>query len=80
MRGVHGPEAVCETIPNLWIQTTVHSEDSEAWWWWYGHVSPMMVLGLFIAPGLMDQFAYVKIPSEVMLHYAEEDIPLKWVF
>uniref|UniRef100_A0A3Q3W3Y0 Tc1-like transposase DDE domain-containing protein n=1 Tax=Mola mola TaxID=94237 RepID=A0A3Q3W3Y0_MOLML len=28
----------------------------------------------------MDQFAYVKILEEVMLPYAEEDMPLKWVF
>uniref|UniRef100_A0A3Q3VNB2 Tc1-like transposase DDE domain-containing protein n=1 Tax=Mola mola TaxID=94237 RepID=A0A3Q3VNB2_MOLML len=28
----------------------------------------------------MDQFAYVKILEEVTLPYAEEDMPLKWVF
>uniref|UniRef100_A0A3B4ZVG3 Tc1-like transposase DDE domain-containing protein n=1 Tax=Stegastes partitus TaxID=144197 RepID=A0A3B4ZVG3_9TELE len=28
----------------------------------------------------MDQFAYIKILKEVMLPYAEEEMPLKWVF
>lgn len=27
-----------------------------------------------------DQFAYVKALDEVMLPYAEEDMPLKWMF
>lgn len=28
----------------------------------------------------MDQFGYVKILDDVMLPYAEEEMPLKWVF
>ncbi len=28
----------------------------------------------------MDQFEYIKILKEVMLPYAEEEMPLKWVF
>ncbi len=28
----------------------------------------------------MDQFKYIKILKEVMLPYAEEEMPLKWVF
>lgn len=28
----------------------------------------------------MDQFEYIKILEEIMLHYAEEEMPLKWVF
>uniref|UniRef100_A0A8D0D7H8 Tc1-like transposase DDE domain-containing protein n=1 Tax=Sander lucioperca TaxID=283035 RepID=A0A8D0D7H8_SANLU len=28
----------------------------------------------------MDQFQYIKILEEVMLPYAEEEMPLKWVF
>lgn len=28
----------------------------------------------------MDQFEYIKIIEEVVLSYAEEEIPLKWVF
>ena len=30
--------------------------------------------------GIMDQFEYIKILEEVTLPYAEEEIPLKWVF
>lgn len=40
-----------------------------------------MVSGLFIAiPGIMDQLEYIKILEQVVLLYAEEEIPLKWVF
>uniref|UniRef100_A0A7N8XIW6 Transposase Tc1-like domain-containing protein n=1 Tax=Mastacembelus armatus TaxID=205130 RepID=A0A7N8XIW6_9TELE len=35
---------------------------------------------IYRIPGIMDQFAYVKILEEVMLPYAEEDMPLKWLF
>ena len=28
----------------------------------------------------MDQFEYIKILEEIMLPYAEEEMPLKWVF
>ncbi len=28
----------------------------------------------------MDQFEYIKIIKEVMLPYAEEEMPLEWVF
>lgn len=28
--------------------------------------------------GIMDQFAYAKVLEEIMLPYAEEDMPLKW--
>lgn len=30
--------------------------------------------------GIMDQHKYVEILEEVMLPYAEEEMPLKWVF
>uniref|UniRef100_A0A3Q3W1G3 Transposase Tc1-like domain-containing protein n=1 Tax=Mola mola TaxID=94237 RepID=A0A3Q3W1G3_MOLML len=29
---------------------------------------------------IMDQFGYIKILEEVMLPYAEDEMPLKWVF
>ncbi|KAK1789440.1 hypothetical protein P4O66_015368 [Electrophorus voltai] len=29
---------------------------------------------------VMDQFAYIKILEEVRLPYAEEEMPLKWIF
>uniref|UniRef100_A0A3Q2XW73 Transposase Tc1-like domain-containing protein n=1 Tax=Hippocampus comes TaxID=109280 RepID=A0A3Q2XW73_HIPCM len=35
---------------------------------------------IYRIPGIVDQFVYVKILEEVMLPYAEEDMPLKWVF
>ncbi|XP_040914001.1 uncharacterized protein LOC121194919 isoform X1 [Toxotes jaculatrix] len=30
--------------------------------------------------GIMDQFEYIKILEEIMLPYAEEEMPLKWAF
>ena len=35
---------------------------------------------IYRIPGIMDQFGYIKILEEVMLPYAEEEMPLKWVF
>ena len=35
---------------------------------------------IYCIPGIMDQFEYVKILEEIMLPYAEEEMPLKWVF
>ena len=35
---------------------------------------------IYHIPGIMDQFGYIKILEEVMLPYAEEEMPLKWVF
>ncbi len=69
--------------PKHWIQATVHCEDSEAWW--RKHHDMGMFLILRVGPiyhirGIMDQFEYIKIPKEVMLPYAEEVMPLKWVF
>ena len=31
-------------------------------------------------PGIVDQFEYIKILKELMLFYAEVEMPLKWVF
>jgi hypothetical protein len=39
------------------------------------HVGP-----IYCIPGIMDQFEYIKILKEVVLPYAEEETPLKWVF
>lgn len=36
--------------------------------------------GLFIIPGIKDQFASIRILEDVMLPYAEEKKTLKWVF
>ena len=35
---------------------------------------------IYRIPGIMDQFEYIKILEEIMLPYAEEEMPLKWVF
>ncbi len=40
----------------------------------------LRVGAIYRIPGIMDQFEYIKILKEVMLPYAEEEMPLKWVF
>ena len=35
---------------------------------------------IYRIPGIMDLFEYIKILKEIMLPYAEEEMPLKWVF
>ncbi len=35
---------------------------------------------IYRIPGIMDQFEFIKILKKVMLPYAEEEMPLKWVF
>ncbi len=35
---------------------------------------------IYRIPGTMDQFEYIQMLKEVMLPYAEEEMPLKWVF
>ncbi|CAI9552555.1 unnamed protein product [Staurois parvus] len=35
---------------------------------------------IYRIPGIMDPFEYIRILEEVMLPYAEEEMPLKWVF
>ncbi len=35
---------------------------------------------IYRIPGIMDRFEYIKILKEVMLPYAEEEMPWKWVF
>ncbi len=50
---------------------------AQAPWWMF----PILRVGpICHIPGIMDQFEYIKIFKEVMLPYAEEEIPLKWVF
>ncbi len=40
----------------------------------------LLVGPIYRIPGIMDQFEYIKILKEVMLPYAKEEMPLKWVF
>ena len=35
---------------------------------------------IYRIPGIMDQFEYIRILEEVMLPYAEEEMPLRWTF
>ncbi len=35
---------------------------------------------IYLIPGIMDPFEYIQILKEVMLPYAEEEMPLKWMF
>ena len=46
----------------------------------WGCFSYCGVWPIYRIPGIMDQFQYIKILEEVMLPYAEEEMPLKWVF
>ena len=46
----------------------------------WGFFSYYGVGPIYRIPGIMDQFGYIKILEEVMLPYAEEEMPLKWVF
>ncbi len=66
---------------------TLNSSHSILWKPWNG--ASIMIWGCFSyycvgpiyhIPGIMDQFENFKILKEVMLTYAEEEMPLKWVF
>ncbi len=46
----------------------------------YKEVQQINFWPIYRLPGIMDQFEYIKILEEIMLPYAEEEIPLKWVF
>lgn len=40
----------------------------------------LWIRAIYPITGTMDQFLFLKILKEIMLHYVEEDMPLKWVF
>ena len=46
----------------------------------WGRFSYYGIGPIYRIAGIMDQFGYIKILEEVMLPYAEEGMPLKWVF
>uniref|UniRef100_A0A9J7X917 Transposase Tc1-like domain-containing protein n=1 Tax=Cyprinus carpio carpio TaxID=630221 RepID=A0A9J7X917_CYPCA len=66
-----------EFKPQYTVKTVKHGGASIMIWACFSYYG---VGPIYRIPGIMDQFAYVKILEEVMLPYAEEDMPLKWLF
>lgn len=66
-----------EFKPQYTLKTVKHGGASIMIW---GCFSYYGVGPIYRIPGIMDQFGYIKILEEVMLPYAEEEMPLKWVF
>uniref|UniRef100_A0A9J7ZQK9 Transposase n=1 Tax=Cyprinus carpio carpio TaxID=630221 RepID=A0A9J7ZQK9_CYPCA len=66
-----------EFKPQYTVKTVKHGGASIMIWACFSYYG---VGPIYRIPGIMDQFAYVKILEEVMLLYAEEDMPLKWLF
>ena len=66
-----------EFKPQYTVKTVKHGGASIMVWGCF----PYFGVGhIYRIPGTMDQFEYIKILEEVMLPYAEEEMPLKWVF
>lgn len=66
-----------EFKPQYTVKTVKHGGTSIMIW---GCFSYHGVGPIYRIPRIMDQFEYIKILKEVMLPYAEEEMPLKWVF
>ena len=66
-----------EFKPQYTVKTVKHGGASIMIWACFSYYG---VGPIYRIPGIMDQFAYVKILEVVMLTFAEEDKPLKWVF
>ena len=66
-----------EYKPEHTLKTVKHGGASIMIW---GCFSYHGVGPLYRIPGIMDQFGYITILEEVMLPYAEWEMPLKWVF
>lgn len=66
-----------EYQPQYIVKTVKHGGAKIMVWGCFSHngVGP-----IYRIPGIMDQHGYIKILDEVMLPYAEEEMPLKWVF
>ena len=63
--------------PQYTLKTVKHGGASIMVW---GCFSYFGVGPIYRIPGIMDQFGYIRILEEVMLPYADEEMPLKWVF
>ena len=74
--GAEGPQIVYQITPNAKFKpryTVKIVKNDEK-----GDASHTMVLGLFChIPGIMDQLECFKILEEIMLTYAEEEMPLQ---
>ena len=66
-----------EFKPQYTVKTVKHGGTSIMIW---GCFSYYGVGPIYHISGIMDQFEYIRILKEVMLPYAEEEMPLKWVF
>ena len=58
-------------------------EDSKAWWHKNHGVGMFFILWcwpIYHIPEIMNQFEYSKMLEEIILPYAAEEMPLKWVF
>ena len=78
---VWGLQAVYQTNTEFkWqhtVKTVKHGGKSIMIW---GCFSYCGVRPIYHIPWIMDQFEYIKILEEVMLPYADDDMPLKWAF
>ena len=66
-----------EFKPQYSVKTIKHGGASIMIW---GCFSYYGVGPIYRIPGIMDQFEYIRILEEVMLPYAEEEMPLRWTF
>uniref|UniRef100_A0A3B3S2H7 Transposase Tc1-like domain-containing protein n=1 Tax=Paramormyrops kingsleyae TaxID=1676925 RepID=A0A3B3S2H7_9TELE len=64
-------------FPQYTVKTVKHSGASIMIWGCFSYYGDRPI---YRKPGIMDQFEYLRILEEVMLPYAEEEMPLKWVF
>lgn len=66
-----------EFKPQYTLKTVKHGGASIMVW---GCFSYCGVGPIYRIPGIMDQYGYIEILEDVMLPYAEDEMPLKWVF
>ena len=66
-----------EFKPQYSVKTIKHGGASIMIW---GCFSYYGVGPIYRIPGIMDQLEYIRILEEVMLPYAEEEMPLRWTF
>ena len=66
-----------EFKPQNTLKTIKHGGASIMIWGYFSYYGGGPI---YHTPGIMDQFEYIRFLEEVMLPYAEEEMPLKWVF
>ena len=72
----HDPRVLNSSHSTLWRQWSMVVQRS-----WYGGCFSYYSVGpIYHILWNMDQFEYIKILEEIMLPYAEEKMPLRWVF